>query len=481
MKTQFQVPQVLADGEIQKIVQSALKILSQVPLTVDGTEEFSQALLDFGCRVDNKKIFFPKPVIDKLLGRSASNKQNQNSCRELPDKIIPYVSGQGSLIADTRTDHIRPANTGDLADLARFLDALGPEVGWCHPTFIPADKPIKTREIHAFATICLNHSKPSRVSPYSPPAVEYMADILKVCLGSMEKVKANAGLIAHKLWFNTPFMIGRETIEGMMLSRKLLGHKIGITIMPVAGAATPITPSGCLALVTAEVLAANIISLALDDCLVGFCSSPLTMDLRVGAHLEQDPYTDLLRIGAEQVRTHIFGGPPGCSAFAPRTAAKVPGEQAMMEKTFGAFLHIIGGGRGFNSVGTLSYGDIASMVQILLDLELTGYLNRLLQGLNCEGEDRLAETVNLNVIPEGARFMEHEHTLEFFRREQWYPDFLDRRVANAWVADPKTMLDNARQKALTLLSTAPNLCPLTVNQKQEIQNILAEADRRLAP
>ena len=201
--------------------------------------------------------------------------------------------------------------------------------------------------------------------------------------------------------------------------------------------------------------------------------------MRIGAHVEQDPYTDLLRVGANQMRVFIFGGRADFGSFAPRTAAKVPGVQAMMEKTMGAFWHMVCGGRCFNSVGTLAYCDTASFVQILLDLELTDYLNRILKGLDCENSGRLAENVNLEVIPQGARFLEHEHTLEYFRKEQWYPQLADRRGANVWMNDPKTMVDNARQKAIAILKTSENKSPLTEPQKKQISAILSEADREL--
>jgi trimethylamine:corrinoid methyltransferase-like protein len=231
LKLRCKVPEVLDNKEQEAIFQSALRIISEVPLVADGTEEFNQALVEFGCRIEEKKVFFPKHVINRVLDRIAEAKRKNNpQSEELPDKITPYVSGQGSLIADTATDEVRPAATADLADLARLIDALGPDVGWCHPALIPADKPIRTREIHAFATICLNHSKPSRVSPYSAQALKYMYEILKVCLGSDEKVRQNWFLIGHKIWINTPFMLGRESIEGAMLSRKLLGHKLNFTM-----------------------------------------------------------------------------------------------------------------------------------------------------------------------------------------------------------------------------------------------------------
>ncbi len=486
MKPIFYPPKVLNSQEVKRIYNASLRLIAEIPLRADGTDEFNQALIDFGCRVDNQKIYFPKSVISKLLDRIESYKQEQAKLPEpdLPDQITPMVSGQGSLITDAPDDKLRPATSDDLATLARFIDALRDQdinVGWCHPTFIPADRPVRTAEIHAFAIIALNHSKPSRVSPYSPRALEYIVRIAEVAFGSMENVRENWSILWHKLWINTPFMISRETIEGAMLSRKLLGHKIGITIMPVVGAATPITAPAALALITAEVLAANVISLAIDDYLVGYCSAPLLIDVKTGGYVQQDPYVDLLKLAASQLGTYIFGLPyyPG-GMFAPQTAAKTPSPQSMMEKTIGAFFGMIGGSRSFGCIGRLSYGDTASMVQLLLDLELIGYLNRVLKGLDCESEEKLAEDVILEIVPEGAKFMEHEHTAKYFREELWLPRFIDRRIASAWMKDPKTMLDNARQKALEIIKSAPNKSPLDHSKRKQIEEILAQADRELS-
>ena len=42
------------------------------------------------------------------------------------------------------------------------------------------------------------------------------------------------------------------------------------------------------------------------------------------------------------------------------------------------------------------------------------------------------------------------------------------------------MLENARVRALELVQTAPNRCPLSEDQKRQIQEILTEADSELA-
>ncbi len=88
--------------------------------------------------------------------------------------------------------------------------------------------------------------------------------------------------------------------------------------------------------------------------------------------------------------------------------------------------------------------------------------------------------VLLEVAPTGAYFLNHEHTARHFRRETWLPDLVDRRVPIAWLSDPKTMLDNARAKARRVAAEARNQCPLSEEQKRQVQAIVTEADRKYA-
>jgi trimethylamine--corrinoid protein Co-methyltransferase len=123
--------------------------------------------------------------------------------------------------------------------------------------------------------------------------------------------------------------------------------------------------------------------------------------------------------------------------------------------------------------------DIGSFVQLMIDLEITSYFQRLLDGIQVTPET-IAQEVIVEVAPTGARYLEHEHTLEHFRHELWLPELVDRRMAAAWRERPTTMLDNARAKARRLMETAVNRCPLDERQKNEIQRILSAADRETA-
>ena len=160
----------------------------------------------------------------------------------------------------------------------------------------------------------------------------------------------------------------------------------------------------------------------------------------------------------------------------PTTTAKAPGAQSMMEKSIATLFAILCGTRSFGSLATLANADVGSIVQLVLDVEMMRYFQRLLAGVAVDAE-RLAEEVIGEVAPTGARFLEHPHTVAHFRDELFSPELADRRVAGAWFSDPESMLDRARAKARHLIDTAPNRCPLSASDRAAIRRILEAADR----
>jgi trimethylamine--corrinoid protein Co-methyltransferase len=386
------------------------------------------------------------------------------------------VSGQALWCCDVDTGRLRPATRQDLAEFSWVVDAI-PNLGRAHPTFVPQDVPVGSAEIHAFATIMLNSRRPHRVSCYSERMLPYFIELQTIAEGSLEAVKRNP-IFAAKVWFNTPFMITGENIRIGMKARELLGQPLMISTMPVAGMATPVTLAGCLVQTAAEVLMCNAMTLAVDDRVCGWTGGPLSLDMRTGIHTQTAPEVSLLLLGASELACHIFGGRPAATG-GPTCAAKTPGAQSMMEKAVNADFAIAGGCRSFGSLALLAFADIGSLVQLMLDLELMSYYERLLQGIEVT-EDKLAEELICEVGPTGARYLDTDHTAEHYREEVWLPELLDRRPPMAWADDPVTMLDNAQSKATRLLAAAENQCPLTADQRRDVQRIVAAADREVA-
>ena len=445
MKLLCPSPQALNADECRQIVDAAVRIASRVPLRVTGaspgggdetyTDQLLAMLREIGCEIsdDRTRVSFPGEVIARVMERISARKAAAGEPAEPGTKLRYAASGQALWCCDARDDRIRAATVEDQATLSRVVDAI-PGLERSHPTFIPQDVPAATAE----AVNC-------------------------------------APTFAAKAWWNTPFMLTGDNIAIGMRARELMGLPLTISTMPVAGAATPVTLAGCLALSTAEVLQCNAISLATDDRLMGWTAGPLTIDPRSGIHTQSGPAVQLVLLGSRTISAHLFGGrvlPSG----GPTTGAKVPGEQSMMEKTMQTTWAVQGGVRYFGSLATLATADIGSIVQLMLDVEMMRHFERLLQGIQVDAET-IAEDLICEVAPHGAYFLNEAHTAEHFREELFLPELVDSRVPMAWVEDPVTMLDNARKKALRLMDTAENRCPLSDEQRAQVREIVRDAER----
>jgi len=493
-------PAVLARHDTAQIYEAAIRVVKRVPLRCQATDEFYDLLRAFGCEIQGENVRFPGRVVDDVVGRIAEQRERnlaasapaapagrdavagvdwggqgaEPTAPEAPPTLSYSASGQAPYCCDVADDTLRLATVHDLADLSRVVDAI-PDLGRAHPTFIPQDVPRATAELHAFATIVLNASRPHTVSVYSAKHIERFFDIEVIARGGDAEAVRRSRAFVCKLWFNSPFMITRENVEIAMKARELFGQPLQIGLMPVAGSATPATIAGCMVHQTAESLVCNILTLAVDGRLSGYRCGALATDMRTGSPTQSGPDVDLLQLASAEMAEHCFGARAAVSR-GPTTTAKVPGAQSMMEKSIATLWAILGGTRSFGSLATLASADIGSLVQLLLDVEMMAYFQRLLDGVEVD-TDRLAEEVICEVAPTGARFLEHEHTVRHCRDELFSPDLADRRVAAAWFHDTTSMLDRARAKASHLVATAPNRCPLDEPARREIRAILAAADR----
>jgi trimethylamine--corrinoid protein Co-methyltransferase len=471
----------MEESDLQAITQAGARIIRTVGMRIDGTDEFFEHLRAFGCEIKGIHVHFPARVVDEVMARMAEHRRThppEEGPVVPPTEVMWSTSGQALWCCDLKTDQLRPATKGDLADLCRVIDSVE-GLDRTHPTFIPQDAPLKTREFHAFVTIILNSRKPHRVSAYSAEIIPYYYEALKVVCGSEGAARVMLqSLLPCKVWINSPFMIAREDVEASMGLRKLTGQPLVFSSMPVAGVATPVTIAGALTQMVAEVIGANILGLAVDNLLCGWCAGPLSFDMKAGIHTQWGPETVFLHAGAAQVASYLFGGTP--SFHVPMTtAAKQPGAQSMMEKAFAMGMGFLAGARSFGGLTTLAFSDVGSAVQLMMELELVSCVRRMAAGFNVD-PGRIGEAVIQEVAPRGAYYLNHDHTLAHFRDEQWFPELMDRRVPMAWNEDPQTMVDHARIKALRLIEKAPNQCPLAEDQRRDLQEILEAADRDIA-
>ncbi|MBD3292205.1 MAG: hypothetical protein GF393_04730, partial [Armatimonadia bacterium] len=159
--------------------------------------------------------------------------------------------------------------------------------------------------------------------------------------------------------------------------------------------------------------------------------------MAAGTHSCSGPDTVLLRIAAAQMNAHLFGGRYAVG-LAPMSSAVKPGLQSGLEKGLTAMVGLLAGARSYGALSLTGTTDVGSEMQLMIDLEMMDWLERLAAGAQIDEERMGVETI-AETAPRGARFLAEEHTARFFREELWMPGLMDRRAPMAWLADPASM------------------------------------------
>jgi len=466
--------EVLTVEEIESIHDAAVNVVREVGMMIDD-EGILSIMKAYGCLVEGKVAKFPQHLIDSYLEEMRKAKEGHAAMGHDETELQFYTTGQGSYACDVDTDRIRPSTSKDLADLGRVVDAI-PGLRRSHPTFVPQDVPELTKDVHILAITAMSYSEVhgATTSVYSSKTIPYLMEIGTIIRGSQEELRKRP-CFQFGAYLASPFRLAQDVIKIGLEMRKL-GLFGGLGNMVVGGGTAPITLAGTLVVQTAENIAAGMINEAMTGNPGGYGGGPLILDMRTGAPAEGAPESLLLRLATAQIREHYMGS--WVAAIGGHVSAQVPGLQAGIEKAIVNLFGILAGQRILGAFGSLACGDVGSIVQLMIDIELGEWLRRILRGIEITGET-LAEEVIINAGI-GANFLGNPHTVRNARKENWFPELMDRRTVASYMAEQATMLQNAREKARGFIKTAPNRSRLDQAQIKEITKVVERADREIA-
>ncbi len=256
-----------------------------------------------------------------------------------------------------------------------------------------------------------------------------------------------------------------------MLEFARAGMPYDVLSMAMGGAAAPMTLAGTLTIVNAEVLAGlTLCELVNPGCPVLYGSVATIMDMKVGTPALGAPERALLSSAAVQLAHHyrlpsLVGG--------ISTDAKLPGEQAMFEKTMTGLAPVLAGSDIVFGPAVLNSARTYSVEQLVLDDEIAASLLRIQRGIGVD-EDALALDL-IDRIGPGGGFIGTRHTLEHVKKDVWMPDLLDRSSGGVGSRfRGGDMGTRAKEKVQQILDEH-RADPLEGEQKQEIRRILSDA------
>jgi len=211
-----------------------------------------------------------------------------------------------------------------------------------------------------------------------------------------------------------------------------MGLPLFIESGPMCGATAPATLASTLITANAELLCSFVLAKTVNPTVpVVYASWARILDMKSATCSHGGPEFGLLRCGTTQMAKY-YGLPSGGGGIL--ADSKLIDAQLGMEKLGTALLPALAGTNMILGMGLLADENAISLETLVLDHEITGYVRRVLQGIQVNDE-----TTDLSIFKEvgpGGDFVTTKHTREHFRKEMWIPKITDRGFL-AMDKDPK--------------------------------------------
>ena len=410
------------DDTLRRIDAAAVRLLVQAGCRIEH-EGLLHLLEAAGCRIDwgAMRCYLTEELIreaiEHLGGRCSENV-------EIPVGGNPqYRLGQGGSyphLLEWPSGRRRLATRQDVIDMARMAHVLAEfdrvgRVLTCHE--------VDQRVEPIWTTLQLAQTTDKAISGgelFHAACVEPLVRMGEVLTGK----PGDTSLLAACDFFIAPLILDREQAECFIAKRRFAMQNVPGT-MPISGISAPVTIAGSVTVAIAELVAGWVLGYVVDPELsAGGIVASGSLDMRTMTACFNSPEAVLQDATTVQICRRIYGIPVRAST--EYVDCKRPGLEAAFQKMFplvgaalGTTLSVCGG-------GLLSAGQDYSPVQHLLDAELNSAVRRF-WGTFEVNEETLALGLIEQIMQSGqTNFLNTEHTLAYFKTEQWYPRWLDR-------------------------------------------------------
>ena len=434
-----------------------------------------------GCRVDraSQVALLPEAVVRAALQTAPKAPllaAREPRCDIVLDGSACHLSndGCGLRVIDPYTGELRPSTKADVADSARFVDAVPQVCFYWGPIVTAEDVPLATRPLHEAEAIFANTSKHFQaVDVVGEERTRRVIEMARVVAGGDAELRRRPimSLIACPI---DPLSNEAVSLEAALVCAEA-GVPVGFLSLTLACASAPATMAGNLVVNTAAVLAGIVLlQLASPGAPVFLAGAPSVMDLKTGGYTGGSPEDYLLAAAATRL-AHHFGFAMNIGTMA--SGAKEPGWQAAVDDALSTLASVSAGAEMMSGCGLLDGSKTLSYAHLLMEAEVYRIVQKVAGGIQVDDET-LALDVIRKVGPNGT-YLAEKHTRRH-TGEIWRPGIWDRTPYDAWLASGKRgALENAEERAREILRThAPE--PLSDDVRGELRRLVEVAESELA-
>jgi len=429
---QFNAPQfrILSDKQIEELHLGTLQILERTGVTFE-CQEAVELLGDAGADVSNPdRVKIPSYLVEQAL-KTVPKMVTLYTREGEPAIVLNGMTGSHfgaghdpRMIQDIHTGKIRKCYVEDIVEYSRVIDAL-PNIEWSLSSAVNLTLPVTTDDISdrvGILQFILNSSKPIVGQNNNVSTLRETIELCSIVTGGEEQLRKKPFFV-NSCEPVTPLIQGENALE-----RSLLCAEKGIPNivygMQMAGATTPATFAGCLAIANAEVLSQLVvIQLKSPGAPFIYGSMPSIMDMKTTIYSYGAPEKALM-VAALTELCHSYKlpmyGTAGC------TDAQIMNIQAAIESTYTILVSALTGADLVHNIGTMYHGGWRALEFIVLANEIIDMVKVIMGGIEINDE-----TLPLDLIERlgpKSNYLSEAHTLKHFRKF-WVPKIFDRSAS----------------------------------------------------
>ncbi len=438
---------LISEADVEKIVGSSLRILAKTGCQVQGRQA-RDIFAGAGARVQGERVFLPERLVQQALRAAPARVRladRRGGILELGGEGQFLGTGSdGQFLLNAGEDHYCPGTLAGLVDLTRVADAL-PAITMLGLQLIPSDLAGNGAQLAAIAAVLANSRKPCFVEPLSLDFARAWLEMAAIAEPGLDL--ATTPVLAACAVTQSPLLLDAENCNKLLY---FADQGIPAITMPcpMAGASSPFTLAGTLALTAAEALLELVLVQSYrPGSPVIFGSAPAIMDMPTGTVTYAAPEHSLLCSAMARIAAHLR---LPCYTPMAHPDSTLLDEQCAAEKAF-SFVNVLASGTHlFGGAGSLGKTAIVSCEQLVIDNELYLWAQRFCRGVEVS-KDTLAEETIAEVGP-GGEFLGTENTLRYLRSgEHWRAELANRRQPEA---GSFPMLGAARERVKQVLGRA---------------------------
>ncbi len=461
---------LFSEEEKKSIHEAVVELLENTGMRVKSKEAF-EIFKENGAEADEETsiVKIPRSMLEDAVEKAPSKvllcgREERNDL--VLEKTRTHLGTGGTVMytLDMETGKRRMTNTHDVRDYALMTDALD-NISFFVINSYPDNVPKEDVDVNRFYFGMSHTTKHVMGGMYTMSGLREVFKMAEEVAGSKEKLQERP-FVSFITLMVSPLVMD-TTYTDFLIEVARQGLPIAVPSEPLAGATSPVTLAGTIALNLAESLAGLTLAQLVNPgvpTIIGSTSS--IMDMQQGVYVAGNVESAMINAGCAQMAQY-YDLP--IYATGGMSDSKLNDSQAGYESALtGMTVALSGANYIHDAFGLLEHCTTLSYPKMVTDNEIIGNVYRVMKGVEVNKET-LAVDVIKEVGPSG-HFLANPHTVRNFKNEFYLPTLSDRQVRQSWeTSGSKDSATRAFEKAKDILENHRPNVPLDSNLRQQLR------------